>query len=88
MVSPLKRSIKTLLQRNGFIPYWDDIAQAPYMYSAAKKQLLTYDDERSMTAKTRYALAHHLGGIMFWELADDKTSNGLLDVIYKAAASK
>ncbi|MBS1565915.1 MAG: hypothetical protein JST39_16115, partial [Bacteroidetes bacterium] len=31
--------------------------------------------------KTRYAYDHKLNGIMFWQLADDAFSNGLLDII-------
>ena len=28
--------------------YWDDEAQAPYMYNAEKKMFMTYDDEESI----------------------------------------
>lgn len=69
------------LQREGFTYYWDDTAKAPYMYSPAKKQLITFDDEKSIKLKTKYVLDKQLGGIMFWQLADDKPVNGLLDNI-------
>ena len=72
------------LQNAGFATYFDDTAQAPYMYSSAKKQLITFDNERSIMLKTKYAIDHHLGGIMFWQLGEDKYTNGLLDVIDKA----
>lgn len=72
---------KDSLQKAGFVSYWDDTAKAPYMYSASKKQLITFDDEKSMTLKTKYVLNNHLGGIMFWQLGDDKPVNGLLDAI-------
>jgi len=74
---------KDSLEKAGFVYYWDDTAKAPYMYSAAKKQLITYDDERSIMLKTKYAVDKKLNGIMFWELGNDKTKNGLLDVIDK-----
>jgi chitinase len=35
----------------------------------------------SVERKTRYAINQHLNGIMFWQLMDDKRTNGLLDVI-------
>ena len=73
------------LKSEGFNSYWDDTAKAPYLYSSAKKQLITFDDEKSMMLKTKYVLDNHLGGIMFWQLGEDKTSNGLLDAIYSAA---
>ena len=75
---------KDSLQNAGFTYYWDDAAKAPYMYSATKKQLITFDDEKSMTLKTKYVLKNHLGGIMFWQLGDDKPVNGLLNSIDKA----
>lgn len=69
------------LQNEGFISYWDETVKAPYMYSAAKKQLITFDDEKSVMLKTKYVLDNHLGGIMFWQLGEDKTEKGLLDAI-------
>jgi len=72
---------KDSLTNEGFTYYWDDVAKAPYMYAPAKKQVLTFDDEKSMAFKTQYAVDKQLGGIMFWQLADDKITGGLLDVI-------
>lgn len=76
------------LQKAGFVPFWDDVAKAPSMYSSAKKQLITGDDERSITLKTKYAIDQKLNGIMFWQLADDRTSGGLLDVIDNVVKGK
>jgi chitinase len=70
---------------NGFTQYWDDVAKAPYAFNAARKMLVTYDDSLSITLKTKYAINKKLGGIMFWQLADDKYQNGLLNAIYNAA---
>jgi len=69
------------LQQEGFIYYWDDVAKAPYMYSANKNQLITFDDKKSIMLKTQYALDQGLEGIMFWQLREDKTEDGLLDAI-------
>lgn len=69
----------------GFTQYWDAVAQAPYAFNPERKILVTYDDSLSVTLKTKYAIAKKLGGIMFWQLADDKYTNGLLDAIYSAA---
>jgi chitinase len=64
-----------------FTEYWDTTAQAPYAYHTAKKEFATYDNEKSIALKTKYAFDHKLGGIMFWELKGDKKSDGLLNVI-------
>jgi len=66
---------------SGFVYHWDDVAKAPYSYNSEKKLFVTYDDKKSIALKTKYVIEHHLGGIMFWELAYDAFSNGLLDVI-------
>jgi chitinase len=67
---------------NGFMQYWDPVANAPYAFNIERKILVTYDDSLSITRKTEYVIRKKLGGIMFWQLMDDKFSNGLLDVIY------
>ena len=66
---------------SGYISYKDKASQASYYYNPEKKWFVTYDDSASIVAKTRYAIKQHLDGIMFWQLADDSFTNGLLDVI-------
>jgi len=76
-----KNFATTLSEQKGYTYYWDDKAQAPYLYNAAEKHFATFDDKRSLTLKTQYVFAHKLGGIMFWQLAQDQVSDGLLDTI-------
>jgi chitinase len=71
----------TLSEANGFMQYWDSVAQAPYSFNSERRLFATYDDSTSMKLKTEYAIQHHLNGIMFWQLTDDSFENGLLDVI-------
>ena len=51
------------------------------MYNAAKKWFVTFDDSASIAEKTRYTIRKKLNGIMFWQMADDSFSNGLLDIV-------
>ena len=67
---------------SGFVYHWDAEAQAPYLYNAKKKWLVTFDDTTSMRLKTEYTITKKLHGIMFWQLNDDKYQDGLLNVIY------
>jgi chitinase len=67
---------------NGFIQRWDVLANAPYAFNPERKMLVTYDDSLSIACKTKYAMYKKLGGIMFWQLVDDKFKDGLLDVMY------
>ncbi|MEP6926983.1 MAG: glycosyl hydrolase family 18 protein [Ginsengibacter sp.] len=71
----------TINVTNGFIQYWDTMAKAPYAFNIQRKLMATYDDTVSIKLKTEYVVKNKLNGIMFWQLADDSFSNGLLDVI-------
>ncbi len=73
----------TLTAANGFVQYWDPVANAPYAFNAQRKLEVTYDDSLSITKKTQYVIDKGLGGIMFWQLMDDKQGGGLLDVMDK-----
>lgn len=73
-----------LTQESGYEYFWDSIAHAPYMYNSDKKLYATFDDQKSLALKTRYALENQLGGIMFWELVCDVPSDGLLGIINKS----
>lgn len=80
-----KEFADSLSAKRGFASYWDDVAQAPYAYSAQRQEFASFDDEKSIQLKTRYARAKQLGGIMFWELTGDLPRHGLLDCLYEAA---
>jgi len=79
---PFKAFPKVLSADSGFVYHWDPVAQAPWMYNAAQKLFVTYDDTQSMRMKTAYAKDKKLNGIMFWQLGEDTFSGGLLDAIY------
>lgn len=72
----------SLSVKNGFEKHWDELAKAPYAINGKRRLLATYDDENSVALKTKYAVEKKLGGIMFWQLYDDKFHHGLLDTIY------
>ena len=78
-----KDSSDSLAASSGFEKHFDEIAQAPFAINKQRSILASYDDERSVATKTRYAKEHELGGVMFWQLCDDKFRNGLLDVIWR-----
>ncbi len=66
---------------SGFKYYWDRKAKAPWQYNLKNKLYATFDDERSIGKKTNFILRKKLGGIMFWELTQDKPTGGLIDAI-------
>jgi chitinase len=71
----------TINVNNGFIQYWDTIAHAPYAFNIERKLMATYDDTTSIKLKTDYVIKNNLNGIMFWQLAEDSFSKGLLNII-------
>ena len=73
---------------SGFVYHWDDKAQAPYQYNAQKQLFATFDNERSIKAKAQYVQQKKLGGIMFWELVQDKNSHGLVEVMWGVLGRK
>ncbi|MEK9958724.1 MAG: glycosyl hydrolase family 18 protein [Flavobacteriaceae bacterium] len=64
--------------------FWDAEAQAPYAYDKNNKLFATFDDPTSIKAKVQYAKDLGLGGIMFWQLMNDKPQEGLLQVMVDA----
>lgn len=78
--------LESLLKTDkSFRTFWDSASSASYAYSTALKQFATFDDSASLAAKVAYVKEKGLGGIMFWELRNDKKQDGLLDVIYSNA---
>ena len=64
--------LKDSLQSNPrFTTYWDEAAQAPYLFDSTALQLVSYDDERSIRIKCQYVIDHELAGVMFWQYASD-----------------
>jgi chitinase len=78
---PIRDLAAWLSTDSGFVVHRDLVAQAPFIYNAGQHLFLTYDDSLSVGLKTRYMLDKHLGGIMFWQLGDDRPGNGLLEAI-------
>jgi chitinase len=66
---------------SGYKYYWDTKAKAPFQYNTAKKLFATFDDKRSIRAKSKFVRKKKLGGIMFWELSEDKNNDGMVDKI-------
>ncbi len=69
--------------KNGFVRYWDDVSQAPYLYNADKQIFVSYEDEQSVRAKARFVTERGLAGIMFWEYNGD-AGGALLTAIDEA----
>lgn len=47
---------------------WDENANVPYLDESDPKVFVSFDNERSVRQKVRYAKEEYLGGIFIWEL--------------------
>ncbi len=70
----------SLVNKNGFVRYWDENAKAPYLFNATTNQLMVYDDEESVQLKCEYVIDNSMGGVMFWQYASDPNEY-LLDAV-------
>lgn len=62
--------------REKFSRFWDDKAQAPWLYSNSERITISYDDVQSIVDKSRYIISRGLLGIMYWELSGDDADPG------------
>ena len=72
-----------LIDREGYFRRWDPEAKAHYLWNASNRTFITYEDPESIGAKAQYVRDQKLGGMMFWELSQDRNDE-LLDVIVQA----
>ncbi|MEG3695478.1 glycosyl hydrolase family 18 protein, partial [Vibrio coralliirubri] len=58
-------------EAQGFKSFYDAQAEAAYRFNSTTGELISYDNERSVKAKARYALEQGLAGIFHWEVDGD-----------------
>ncbi len=75
------RHLLPIIGQNGMIRYYDNVAKAVFIHNTTTGETWSYEDEESLSAKTKYILDNNLAGVMFWELSDDvrKDAHNLLD---------
>ena len=78
----------SIFNDSNYVYHWDPVAHAPYYFNAKDSLLVSFDDAKSLAEKTHYAMKKKLDGIMFWELTNDVTTNGLLQAIDDAKNKK
>jgi len=59
----------------GWELYWDDNAQASYVYNAEQDIFSSFETTTSIALKAEWADAMGLGGMMFWDLSNDATNS-------------
>lgn len=70
--------IAALKQGQGFVEYWDDVAQTNYFYSPTRQQFISIETPRALAAKLAYVNQRGLLGLGLWEMTSDASANSLL----------
>jgi len=84
----IEKKLANLEKGQNWVRYWDDKAKAPYIvredeFSNDKNVLISYDDEKSLKAKAKYANSKGLAGMFAWSL-DGDISNTLVRSLRQA----
>jgi chitinase len=61
-----------LVNKKGFVRYWNDTSKVPYLFNSDTGEFVSYDDLKSFDYKIKYLKARGLAGAMFWEITDDR----------------
>ena len=61
--------------------FWDESAEAPFLYSEKDSVFITYENPRSIAGKCRFIEENKLKGAMFWQYFTDH-EEALLNAIY------
>ncbi|PSM48188.1 hypothetical protein C7Y66_15740 [Chroococcidiopsis sp. CCALA 051] len=59
-----------------FVKVWDEETLTPYAYNSKTSEWVTFDDEKSLEAKSNYACEQGLAGAMVWAIGQDDFKNG------------
>ena len=65
--------------------YWNADSYVPWLYDAAGRVFISYDDPQSLSAKAGYVRDQGLAGIMIWELSQGDES--LIDALHQGLAA-
>lgn len=74
-----------LVNKAGFVRFWDADARSPYLWNAEERIFITYEDPESLALKCAYIREKGLAGAMFWQYTDDGTG-ALLDALHRGLA--
>lgn len=73
-----RRIKQEFLGTPGWQRHWHPVAQAPWLYNAADKVFISYEDPTSIALRADYAKDQKLRGVFTWELTGDDDQASLL----------
>ncbi|PLR40831.1 polysaccharide degrading enzyme [Chimaeribacter californicus] len=73
--------LKEKLASGDYTRYWDRESRVPYLYNAATKEFLTYDDPQSIREKVDFINNQGYGGAIIWDLSGDTPDHELGSIV-------
>jgi len=73
-----RRIKQEFLDKPGWQQQWHPVAQTPWLYNAADKVFISYEDPTSIRLRADYARDQKLRGVFTWELTGDDDQASLL----------
>lgn len=73
-----RRIKQEFLGKPGWQRHWHPVAQSPWLYNAADKVFISYEDPASIGLRADYARDQKLRGVFTWELTGDDDQASLL----------
>jgi chitinase len=74
-------TVENLIDKNGYIAWYDSARVEATLYNPATGTFYTYDDPRSVAAKTAYIKKKKLGGAYVWALNHDDAAGSLTKAV-------
>ncbi|MCW2919849.1 MAG: chiA1 [Actinomycetia bacterium] len=72
------KDIKGLLNDPKWTLHWHTVAETPWLYNAAERQFISFENPESIGIRAQHAKASGLLGTFMWELSDDDAQHSLL----------
>ncbi|CAL2046354.1 unnamed protein product [Caenorhabditis brenneri] len=72
------------IKNNGWdisLASWDPETRSSYIWNNTNKSVLSFESERSLEEKVKYAVENNIGGFTVWKLNDDDDDDTLFKII-------
>lgn len=73
--------IKSIVNKDGYKYYFDNVSKAPYLYNDEKGEFISYDNVESLGYKVNFIKENGLAGAMIWDLGTDDADYNLLKTV-------
>ncbi|MEU7526175.1 glycosyl hydrolase family 18 protein [Saccharothrix sp. NPDC042600] len=70
--------VQRLRATPGWTEHWHPVARSPWLYNAAERKFVSYENPRSIGIRAQYAKNRGLRGTFMWELGHDDARHSLL----------